>query len=148
MLEEITTQRKATDENVTKTQEVLSSDWDSSSDEESNSSESESDDGQAGRLEDKNLVAEEDRVTEEVFMRWRDAFKVEMIAAGTWRDIDARSEKLTGKEFFTSGHLSDKDKTDGKATDTQVFWGNEDVFAAEDLLQDDDVDLDDLDDLN
>eukprot|EP01053_Blabericola_migrator_P001044 Blabericola_migrator_1__1043@NODE_1265_length_4943_cov_40_633101_g403_i1_p3_GENE_NODE_1265_length_4943_cov_40_633101_g403_i1NODE_1265_length_4943_cov_40_633101_g403_i1_p3_ORF_typecomplete_len270_score72_79RWD/PF05773_22/1_9e12RGS12_usC/PF16612_5/0_69RGS12_usC/PF16612_5/2_8e03RGS12_usC/PF16612_5/6_6e03DFRP_C/PF16543_5/3_9e02DFRP_C/PF16543_5/1_1_NODE_1265_length_4943_cov_40_633101_g403_i131743983 len=97
-------------------------------------------------LKDKILVAEDCRVKEEDFERWRIAFRQEMIETGTWKDPDTTDIKPTGKQYF----LNVSTKPDAAAAaaaaeqaesqETSVFWQNQDLFDAEI----DEAELDDL----
>lgn len=119
--------------------EVMAGPQDSESDEDADDSSigSVEDDPNAGRLADKEWVPEESRVQETDFLRWKDAFKIEMVACGKWRDIDAEDARPTGKALFTTGLLMKEhgSKTAANAEALPVggdgvgWVGNKNVFA-------------------
>eukprot|EP00920_Eleutheroschizon_duboscqi_P040461 GHVT01096887.1.p1 GENE.GHVT01096887.1~~GHVT01096887.1.p1 ORF type:complete len:367 (+),score=85.36 GHVT01096887.1:2390-3490(+) len=113
-------------------------------------------------LQDRVLVAAEDRVGPEEFTAWAKQFRIDRINEGIWKGShDLRTKGpaegvITGRQFFeaeaklgkfttgASAAVGDADATTSEATEGDVFWKNAHLFSAHDNL--DDVELPNIED--
>jgi len=117
--------------------------------EENNRHQSESEESEEYRgLQDRNLVAADERATLSEFTAWAATFKKEMIGKGIWQDPTQTHGRLTGKMLFSLNkdkinQLEEGADIDGVFDEPAIDEG---LFRDEELGDDlDDLDLDDID---
>lgn len=72
-------------------------------------------------LEEKQLCAADERITDEEFKAWSEQFKKEMVAKGIWERKATDTSRLTGRQMFESDQALVKTALDNEAGITDII---------------------------